>query len=1197
MVLTRRFDPKRMRGRLVGLVSAFLLLGVVATAVGDLPSDFKRRDQISGRGLTPAAGNVLSRHIMDRNRVIMLLTDVGEIGSSGSSVAGGGFWLATSNQYIFSSGPNVGAETPNGEIVVAIGGPFSELHFGSLVFPEFPNSSGLGHGVSSPGGVIWDSTIEDGLAMPDQCTVDAFRVAQFPSLQPFSGQPFPGFADQTVCMAVNDITGGTCGDCAGTRVGVEIIETMFAFGVPSVQDFVFVAFRIFNRTEFLNSTTAPAQPAGPYDLDNTIVAIAVDPDIGEAGDDQIAFLPDVQTMVFWDSDFSEPQFQGVPGFGGISYLKTPIDPLSGEEVGLQEFTAFTNGQPRPDPSSKEVWYALMTGDPTEAVLEVTPQDVRGMASSGQFTLPAGEFVEIYGAYFFANVSGSPPADLRAEAYKDQATGELDPDANQNAAFGNFRLVQQTAQATFDAGFVVPTSPPKPNFTLIPGDRQVTVVWGNAAVSAVNAFAKVARDPFARLGDGSPDPDAPGTGVLLTDGQVVYVPALDQGGTTGFVTAGSAGLTGAEITNPAFNPDFVIQDFQGFNVYRSYSGLASDAELIAQYDLSDDIAGGVFCVAAVPVFSGDDFVTSVCTQQAELALGSNSGLSFSVVDRGGTFPDPADGPGLVNGIPVFYTVNAYGVNCGQSPVDLPSDEAFDALVPPASCLVLESGLAPFRSATPRSNATSLEFASGSFLPMSGDEICNPDQPPMTIDASTGAVTGYSNCSNAVRNVDLTIIRGTNVPTADFIFKIDSILPSPVNPYVGGYTLASGFATVWYHWEDADGNLATEITPTVGSYLSTHDFAAYHEDKVAFSIDTDPSDVGADAALSLTIGADFSATMDLVINGQSVSLGDFGGAGTGNLDGGPNGRAHVIDGSSIATRIVIGNPRGLTNSRAYTSAGPYAAGGHSFILTWSRSGNTFGGTMVRATDGAVVPEGGQPKGPANPSTPADFIVGYNWGFVKGATAAATRSAIFPVGGPLTNSMVLNQGDTFGIAVSGQSVYIEGIQDLPEDGDVWEIQIVPGWDRGIFHIFGRDPSTFDPAGPFVYHNDNGNEVEPGVLNVSPGLMWRLSLQGGTNELADADLSRISVVPNPFIAANEITRGRGLQRILFTNLPPQATIRIYTISGNLVRVLEHSDGSGTTEWDVRTRFDLLVASGNYYYHVTTPDGRQQLGRFAVIN
>ncbi|HUP19527.1 MAG TPA: T9SS type A sorting domain-containing protein, partial [Gemmatimonadota bacterium] len=142
------------------------------------------------------------------------------------------------------------------------------------------------------------------------------------------------------------------------------------------------------------------------------------------------------------------------------------------------------------------------------------------------------------------------------------------------------------------------------------------------------------------------------------------------------------------------------------------------------------------------------------------------------------------------------------------------------------------------------------------------------------------------------------------------------------------------------------------------------------------------------------------------------------------------------------------------------------------------------------------------------------------------------------------------------------------LPADGETWLIRLPIGVAAG------------EPPRPPV-----------------PGMAIRVDLQGGTSELADADLSAIKVVPNPFIAANEITRGRGLQRLQFTNLPPQATIRIYTISGNLVRVLEHSDGSGTEEWDVRTRFDLLTASGNYYYHVTTPDGRTHLGRFAVIN
>jgi len=214
------------------------------------------------------------------------------------------------------------------------------------------------------------------------------------------------------------------------------------------------------------------------------------------------------------------------------------------------------------------------------------------------------------------------------------------------------------------------------------------------------------------------------------------------------------------------------------------------------------------------------------------------------------------------------------------------------------------------------------------------------------------------------------------------------------------------------------------------------------------------------------------------------------------------------------------------------------------------------------------------------------------------------------PLTNTMSLDVGDSFVLFVPGQSLLIDGIQDLPESGDVWTILQDSGFQRGFF---GReDPVADDPetaedeTEPWHYNDFNSESgqghafpFDGGIVNAFPGSRWRVSFGSGdaSNELADADLQAITVVPNPFIAANEITRGRGRQRILFTNLPPQATIRIYTISGNLVRILEHGDGSGTTEWDVRTRFDLLVASGNYYYHVTTPDGRTHLGRFAVIN
>jgi len=48
---------------------------------------------------------------------------------------------------------------------------------------------------------------------------------------------------------------------------------------------------------------------------------------------------------------------------------------------------------------------------------------------------------------------------------------------------------------------------------------------------------------------------------------------------------------------------------------------------------------------------------------------------------------------------------------------------------------------------------------------------------------------------------------------------------------------------------------------------------------------------------------------------------------------------------------------------------------------------------------------------------------------------------------------------------------------------------------------------------------------------------------------------------------------------------------------MLDHTpDEAGTEDYDLRTVEGLKLASGNYYYHLTTPDGRRHLDRFAVI-
>ncbi len=99
--------------------------------------------------------------------------------------------------------------------------------------------------------------------------------------------------------------------------------------------------------------------------------------------------------------------------------------------------------------------------------------------------------------------------------------------------------------------------------------------------------------------------------------------------------------------------------------------------------------------------------------------------------------------------------------------------------------------------------------------------------------------------------------------------------------------------------------------------------------------------------------------------------------------------------------------------------------------------------------------------------------------------------------------------------------------------------------------------------------------------------------------DLSRIHAVPDPFYSTSHSRLGAARQRIRFVNLPPEATIRIYSAGGVLVDVINHYDPTGGDEarWDVRNRSGQPVASGVYFYHVTTPDGKAHVGKFTILN
>ena len=104
--------------------------------------------------------------------------------------------------------------------------------------------------------------------------------------------------------------------------------------------------------------------------------------------------------------------------------------------------------------------------------------------------------------------------------------------------------------------------------------------------------------------------------------------------------------------------------------------------------------------------------------------------------------------------------------------------------------------------------------------------------------------------------------------------------------------------------------------------------------------------------------------------------------------------------------------------------------------------------------------------------------------------------------------------------------------------------------------------------------------------------------------DLDKIKVVPNPYFAAsafegqNTFNSGRGPREIQFRYLPSECTIRIYSISGELVKTIHHSSPleSGTGRWDLLTKDNLSAAFGMYVYHVEAPGIGERIGKLAIV-
>ncbi|MDH3477918.1 MAG: hypothetical protein OEO20_06415, partial [Gemmatimonadota bacterium] len=542
--MNRRVLLNRLAG--AGLLFVFLALAAIS-AVQAEPVRGAKKARRSGFDLLGAASTWFTRV----NRVQCGLDNQGNICTdvTGSPLGGGGFWPGgTPNQYIFNSGLQLA-----GIIPADAGFAWAGDTVGSYIF-DARGTQPHGEQVS----LVYSSLTPGDLAdWPNGAVVrdaDIFNPALLNRQAVSQEDTWVRYWDSPNLLSERQ-----------HPMGILVDQRSIAWNYPSGnEDILYFIFTFYNitasdasaygsldpaiRSEIAavgGSWVATTEtrlgvdiPAAGYRIDSMFAAFAMDPDVGDAGSNSSTAILPFDMGVAYKSDFDEPTwlyppdingapFGPYPGFIGVKYLKSPVDPVTLAPVGLTLFSNTTNPSAAnslfPDPLGvSQLWRYLSgridlnQGDPPCQInppiqrklcaLVQAPTDTRFYQSSGPFSLNPGESATIVVAYVHAApvaaevapyfggtlAPGIPPSGEeiandnnvlrvieRAAGWLGENDADLDGVIRQNEVQTLDRSLLKkalVAQGLFDANFLLPFAPEPPEFYLVPGDNQVIVVW-------------------------------------------------------------------------------------------------------------------------------------------------------------------------------------------------------------------------------------------------------------------------------------------------------------------------------------------------------------------------------------------------------------------------------------------------------------------------------------------------------------------------------------------------------------------------------------------------------------------------------------------------------------------------------------------------------------------------------------------------
>jgi len=988
-------------------------------------------------------------------------------------------------------------------------------------------------------------------------------------------------------------------------------------------------------------------PPSGYRVDSLYVGLAMDPDVGVnfSTNNASAVLP-FETSVAYHSVFTEPRwsyppgyamppFGPYPGFVGAALLRTPAAQGTVQAPGLTLFSTTTGSARFPYPVGVAQLWRYLSGNLSQAegdppcdfnppkerrlcVLVQNPHDTRFYQSTGSFSLEPGESATVVMAYVFAwpvasaiepagtfVPPGIPPSgpDLvagidtvrrldRAAGWVSHADrngdGDLTPDEVETVPRSFLHKVK-LARELVAQQFLLPTAPEAPDFFLVPGDDQVTVVWQKSATELTgDPYFAAASDPQSGLYDPNyRRGDVEGYRVYRgrSPEQLELVAQFDYQGTT-FVDH-----TGRLDYNNECAPELgITQRCPTFPVTRALNGR------LVQVPVGKRVPSGNLAVT----------LASDSAPAAPFPPLHDTGIPFVYVDTG-----------VQNFYPYYYAVTAFDINSIASG--------------PSS---LES---PLTTKAIRPRAPSSHVAAGGLgtveLLGRGDTVLNPTQTVPAIDSATGQFAGPMPPTDGLEFLVEHFVPELSTD-GELLLTIDDITPGATlnaEPTTYHLTMARGAArssftlALQQHYGGIDRDGAT-VAPGIPLDSAK---AALFRGRADYTF---PAEVQIAVPGGYRV-ASWGRSDRNGDPGNSVQAGPRWWAGADNENVvGPNsgfctpaashcGRDQFAPDITLTAGRLPGVDT-LFTPRAYSTlryeyrntegVGATVYRQADMRVYWGRNGAID--SVIDVTHNVRVPfqEGWGPSwgilnvsGFANTAegstgdqdnglitwqdgdclAPVPAYTGHCGGSGQTPAVLEQRAALNPVSVQQTvrGATGMEQTGTGFLFYLNGGTYLMQMRQLPAAGTVWHYRAPAGNTTGTL---AAGDYQFRPA------------IRPPAV---PGLRARLRYTGTTfdpGETTEASLATVHTVPDPFYVTTPVEASPAARTITFVNLPARAIVRIYSVSGVLVDVIEHHDqsGSGQTTWDARNRGGRLVASGVYFYHVETPDGVEKVGRMTVI-